>query len=788
MSDPESSAQTARRSARHRFTNHAWPSSAAEGKEADGERQQLMPPAVDLLLAIAALIVTALVLHSNGHQPPDWNPLSVLALVLVPITIRYGMAIDARVGTFRISMAPALLFAEVVDGPLTLLPFWSVVAFASHVMFFGSRRGCGRASGEVLSATAMLLVAAKVDWGLWPLDRTIVATLVYLVMTLAIEVVRGGPGSVRRAITGVRNSEVLLFLAAMPAVAGLVALLREAWVASPHFATGFSAGSCLVILAVAQILAARLQVHVRAVETLSRAAAAMPWPSQQIDALAIGFAAEAVRGASVRVQSTPGRPHELCVPLHDHGHLVVTRLRGDQAFNRADQHLLTAIGTMADTSRVQAVQQALLQHRATTDALTGLNTYADLRQRLEVRGADRSDSNQLVVAFIDLDGFKQLNSTIGHLDTDQVLAGLGQRLRQLPRSVDACRFGGDEFVLVEEMDNDDMAVQQFVAAIRRAIEEPLTIADQIVQVQASIGTASSQQVDEDLDEVVRRAEQRMRASKRDRRTPLLRSRERVLEELLGPDGFSVVYQPLVAVQTGEIQGVEALIRVADKTFGQLSPLLVVDAAIRVDLIDDLTRKLLHKAAPVSARLNEQLGRRTLLTINVEFGQLRENNDLITDVLTVIQEQNVDISLELSERAFDGWRDEHSRLARMLQAAGVSLTIDDFGAGYATFALLNQWDWDLVKIDKSLVSGANPAERRLLTHVASMLDDLGKATIAEGIETYDQFELVSQLGIEWVQGWWVAQPLTDRELLELARQTPRLPVHERSAPVTVERSH
>ncbi|TIC85813.1 bifunctional diguanylate cyclase/phosphodiesterase [Nocardioides sp. GY 10113] len=724
-----------------------------------------------LLLALNALLLT-IVLH--GWALPEWTPIGAIALAIVPVLIRFGMAIETPAGTLRVSYAPALLFAYPISGPPTYFLLWSLVVLTSCATFFG-RRGVGRGSAEVLGGLAMLLAAQHVETALWPVDQVLVANTVFAAVIVALEMLRVGTVDLRGTLLGVRGGDVSAVFGVFVLASTMVVLLRQAYGDSSGVTAASTAGASLLLFVMAQILLTRLQAQARGVGVLSTAAAAMPWPADQVEQMLLDYADGAGRAVRVELSDAPGAPHQMTVAVPALGYLVVTRSRGDHPFTKADRRLIVALARMADASRTHGQQEQQLRHQATTDELTGLKTFAHFRTRLDALAPERAAGRPVTFVFADLDGFKQLNSSLGHLEADRVLAGVGQRLRQLPADIQCCRFGGDEFVFVSTSAGDELAVQSLVGRIRTAIEQPLAVGEQLVQVCASLGVATSRRAEESLDTALRQAELRMRTAKRDRTGPRTKARADLMRDLLGPDGFTVVYQPVVSVQTGDLYAVEALLRVADKTFGQLSPLLVVDSALRDDLLDQLTEAILRRAAPVVAQASTTIGGPVALTLNLEFGQLREDNPLMGALIEVAREHDVRIVLELSERAFSGWTAEHAALANRLHAAGVSLAIDDFGAGYATFALLNQWPWEMVKIDRTLVADHAPADRRLLTHVTSLLDDLGLPVVAEGIETGEQMRLVDHLGVAWAQGWWISAPLTAEALLAAIEAAPRFSI-------------
>lgn len=727
------------------------------------------PPALDLALLAGALAVIAGTAWVHDGRTPEWNPFSVVALACVPVLIRFGMVVESATGMLRASTAPAILFAYDLREPQLFLPCWAIVVLASHVAFFGGRRGIGRGSVEVLAGAAMVGVAHRVDVGLWPLDRVVSATVAFCVTVVVLELLRSG-GAPGRLFDGVRRSDVLLVVGGLFLACVVVVMLRTAYNDTPKVVTGLLGAGCLAAFVTAQILMARLQANVRGVEALSAAGQAMPWPGPQIDALLVRFVRAAVRAGDVRILPEPAAgPGVLSVPLEGGTHLVVERTRGDLPFNRSEAGLLRSLAGLASTARTQAVQQSQLLRQATTDDLTGLPTYAQFRLKVEPRGHGRSAERRMVVIFLDLDGFTGLTARIGHLDSDLVLRELGERLRtRLPPGVEVCRFGSDEFVVLGTFP-DDVSAQRLERSLRAMVEEPMAVGDQILQVTASLGVATSHSRLESIDSVIRRAEARMREAKSGRRRPKSEQQAEVIQRLLDEQGFEVVLHPLVATGTGELEGVEALLRSEDEVFGRLSPLVVVDSAERADLLDEMTETVARQAIDAVRRIDTLLGRQHLLTVNVEFSQLRRDSPLLQTLVDLVAEHHVSLALEVSERAFDGWTDEIDEIAQWLRRAGISLAIDDFGAGYSTYALLNHWSWDLVKLDRSLVVGDRPAQRRLLAHVSYLLRDLGFAMVAEGIEDEQQWDFVEELGIEWIQGWVICRPMRPDELLERLRQ-------------------
>lgn len=732
------------------------------------------PHWVDLtLFAVASAVVLGLVLTHLDHRV-DWSPLSVFALASVPLLIRFGMVVESTAGTLRVSTAPAALFVYALDESLVFVPWWSAVVLLSHLTFFGIQRGTGRGGAEVLGGVGMVWAAREVDLGLWPLDRALVATVVYALIVIGLELIRGGVHRPGRILDGVRREHAALVFGVLFLACTVVAMLRAAYNDTLLAVTSLLGAGCLLAFVAAQVLLARLQAQARGEQALTGAAQAMPWPAGQIDDMLVRFVTTAVRVRSARVQPEAGAPHQVSLPLEDRGHLVLERAQGDLPFSRSERRLLRSLAGLADTSRQQALQREHLRYQATTDELTGLHTHAHFRFRVEQRIAPLREHLAITVVFLDLDGFKLLNSTIGHLDSNVVLETLGERFRtRLPTGLEMCRFAGDEFIFLATHPPGEPP-ESLVTRIRGLAEEPMSVAERVVQVKATLGMATSVDRRDPLDAVLRRAEAEMREAKSSRRAPQTAHRGEVVARLLEDSACAVVLQPMVDTTTGEIAGVEALLRVADRTFGSLSPLLVVDAAQRSDLLDDLTEVVARDAIAAARRIDALLDRTVTMAVNIELEQLRDDNPLLDVVIELAGESGVSLALEVSERSVEPWTDEHRRAAERLRAAGISLMLDDFGAGYATFARLNEWHWDLVKIDRDIVAATTTPQRRLLAHVCELLHDLQFNVLAEGIEDDAQWDFAAELGVDWIQGWAASRPLDVEVLLDQLRVDPHFP--------------
>lgn len=510
------------------------------------------------------------------------------------------------------------------------------------------------------------------------------------------------------------------------------------------------------------------------IDVLSEAAIAMPWPEAEIEQRLRDWALRAVP-SDIAIDYVPAPPPDLCVPFGDKRYLVARRAFGATPFTDQDLRLLNALTTMAATSVQHAHREARLRRQALTDDLTGLWNHGFFHELFETANRSRESSEHIGVLFLDVDRFKQLNEHLGHLDADDVLREIAQRLSAaLPSNSIVARMGGDEFAVVVRDVRDPEQLARVVDGIHGAVRAPMPVRKRLLTIEVSVGSAYSQSPDDDPDVLLRSAERAMRRNKRARptATPLRWYDERtMLREMLDQQLVEVAYQPIVGATDRTIRGVEALVRGRHLEFGPVSPLMLVGSASRLRLLDELTEIVIQQAIETAAMISDQAEREIELSVNIEFEQLRRDSRLLESLPDRLQNTGVHLVLEVSERQVGNFSSAHELVAGELRDAGIELAIDDFGAGFSTFTLLNSWTWHWVKIDQSLVSGG-PAlsghdtkqQRKLLGHVAHMLGDLELISVAEGVETQEQLDVVRSLGVDLTQGVYLAPPQSSEELL------------------------
>ena len=723
----------------------------------------------DALMAIAAVaLVAAGFWQWAVHGPPDWQPDSVLALLAVPLLTRYGITVSRDAQANVIGLTAAVLFSGDLEVPSQIFPVWGVLVLVSAVLFKGGLRyGLPRGTDEVVAGWALVTVAPLVDVGLRPFDQVLVALAAYLVVLAFVFWMRrrlSGQAEPQRALD--RRATVLALLGLYLSSVFIAALSRN--YADPSAGAG---GAEVAVMGLALVLAALIgysvsQQLLRGIGVLSEAATSLPWPADENDRLVRRFAGRAIRSAEAEIGPEPGPTGTLSAPVDAVRYVVLRRTPGDRPFSGADQRLLDAVASMASVSRSVDLREAGLRLRSITDALTGLWNYPMFMELAEQAVRERADDEVLAMLFVDLDRFKQLNEEIGHFDADQVLREIAQRLQDgVPPTAAVARFAGDEFaLLLRGVDRETLAHD--VQGLVEAVTVPIAVAGRLLTVHVSVGVGLCESRSESVEEVMRVAEEHMREAKRvGREATASRSEKDLVDAVLGGDRTRVAFQPILDVRSGELWGVEALLRATDPELGEVSPLVLVSSAARQQALDVLTARVGTAAIEAMEALRAVVATPLVLTVNLEFEQFRIDNPVLDELARLLAEHGVELTLELSERSYGRWTSQHDLLAERLKARGIKLAIDDFGAGYATFGLLNQWGWDLVKIDKSLATARDEQSVLLFTNVVRTLRELELTTVAEGIETPAQLEAARRAGVSLVQGHLVSEPVPMDVLLE-----------------------
>jgi diguanylate cyclase (GGDEF)-like protein/PAS domain S-box-containing protein len=447
----------------------------------------------------------------------------------------------------------------------------------------------------------------------------------------------------------------------------------------------------------------------------------------------------------------------------------------------------TFILTVRDITARKASEE-LIRFRATHDALTGLPNRALFDDRLAAALKPGARRGELVaVLFLDLDRFKIINDTLGHSIGDALLVALSQRLRASIRDEDTvARMGGDEFIFIlRGLQNAEDAVRS-AQKVLDAIRPPLYINGHELYVTASVGIGLSPSDGIEPDQLLKCADIALyRAKERGRNrlqlyNPTLNIRvfgqmvlEKHLRHALEQGQFRLVYQPQIALDSGQVVGVEALIRWRHPELGLVSPGEFVPLAEENGMIEPLglwvlrTACLQHRAWRAARlpglRLAVNMSARQFQRLGFE-GRIRE----------VLAETDMDarwLELELTESVLMQQGDGTASLLAHLSELGISLALDDFGTGYSSLSRLKRFPISRIKIDRSFICDISTSEgdAALARAVIAMAHGLGLEVVAEGIESLEQLAMLRRYGCDEGQGYFLGRPVVPAEVPALLRR-------------------
>ncbi len=445
----------------------------------------------------------------------------------------------------------------------------------------------------------------------------------------------------------------------------------------------------------------------------------------------------------------------------------------------SDGEVLRCVGTLSDVTDSKNAEERLL-HDAVRDNLTGLPNRPLFIDRLKnmMRLAENDDRMRPSVLIIDIDGFSKINEQFGLPVGDSILLTVARRLSNVLKPMDSLsRLSADQFalMLVSETEPDEIAV--FAESVQQALKNPISFSDQEILLTASIGIVSWSREQTRAKDMMADAEIAKFQAKRyggDRIEPFrpafrsdhsgLVHLEADLRRALDRNEITIVYQPVMALETKTIAGFEALIRWEHPKRGLISPIEFIPIAERTGLIIPLGLHVLNTAAKTLAEWQQRLGDAPVfISVNVSSRQLLRH-DLINDVKMVVSKFQLlpgTLKLELTESLVMENPEAMTKMLRRIKLLGVGLSLDDFGTGYSSLSYLMKFPFDTLKIDKSFVQPSPHAGRPvILRSIIAMAHDLGLHVVAEGAETETDVLDLYQLGCEYAQGYIFGQPMQE----------------------------
>jgi len=418
----------------------------------------------------------------------------------------------------------------------------------------------------------------------------------------------------------------------------------------------------------------------------------------------------------------------------------------------------------------------------TLTALPNRTYFGELAtEDLETRRFAGAQARLVSLMIIDIDDFKHVNDTFGHIVGDELLMQVANRLRQtLPAEAVLARLGGDEFVIYRGTVGDVAEAEADAAGILAAFATPFGLEGLTLSVTVSLGLATSAIAAETLDDLMTKADLALYSAKGDgkARSQLFHAQMDIdyhyrqqlkadLREAVQEGGLALSFQPLLDIATRKVVTCEALARWNHPELGVIPPSTFIPLAEEMGLISDITAWVITHATAQCGQWPGDVG----VAVNISARDFRGSNlgKLVEDALARSGLDPARLEIEVTETAVIEEREIAHRVLSDLAAKGIAIALDDFGTGYSSLSYLNALPFTKLKIDRSFVAdiASNPRSLRLLANVARLGRDLDLTVIAEGVETEEQLNtMLAHTEIQQVQGYFFSRPLPERDIGEL----------------------
>lgn len=449
--------------------------------------------------------------------------------------------------------------------------------------------------------------------------------------------------------------------------------------------------------------------------------------------------------------------------------------------------LLAAIQTLEDITERKRYEEQL-EYQANHDGLTNLPNNNLLTDRIRQALLISLRSNQQVAVFlIDLDNFKFINDSLGHDIGDLLLKIVAERLTGCVRSGDTvARQGGDEFVIMVSGPDVSSQAIQIAGKILETLALPIRIQDHELFVTCSIGISISPRDGEDVQTLIKHADAAMYRAKEQGRntfrffTSEMNSRsmarvsmEKHLRRALENNEFLVHYQPKVSLHSGQVTGLEALVRWQSPELGMISPDKFIYLAEETGLIEPIGEWVLRTACRQTKTWQDAGFAPLTVAVNLSARQLRQHNIAVI-IETALKETRLDpsfLEIEITESMVMHDVEKVTAILNEIKGIGIALAMDDFGTGYSSLSYLKRFPFDKLKIDKSFVRDitCDPHNAAIARAIIAMAHSLHLKVVAEGVETEGQFNYLRSHGCDEMQGFYVSRPIPVLELEHLLRQ-------------------
>jgi diguanylate cyclase (GGDEF)-like protein len=553
-------------------------------------------------------------------------------------------------------------------------------------------------------------------------------------------------------------------------------------VAKPHLATADDTALLGALPIAAAVIGRKpdglltvLAHNSRFVDAVERSSCVSPhWDSA--DCLKAGAIAELLK----EFFSNPLSPGEL--DLKDGEGAAASYLRIKLApLPKGDGTMPRCLMSVVDRT-VEIQSERTLRGEMLRDSLTGLPNRLAFTEQLEKTGEEVAGDVEHAVLVVDLLRFSRINESMGSLAGDELLITFARRLMSALRGGDVlARTGGNEFGVLVALRRGIEDALTAASRIQEVMSAPFRLSDMEIKVECAIGLAMMHG-GQDSEELFRNAQFAVKQAKQTSRPQIYEPKEAILarrrfsietelRRALDKDQLKLFYQPLIDLKSGEVAGFEALARWSHEDRGEISPTEFIPVAEESGLILQLGRWAMDKAAQTLADWDRAAGEKLPLYVGVNLSAIQVARDNIADVVaSALRSSGLDgnrLSLELTESSIVQDPARATRVFEALKALDATVAMDDFGTGYSSLAYLQRLPIDVLKIDRSFVSGmmVDPDSVAIVRAVLSLADALGMSTTAEGIETIELATTLAALGCASGQGYYFAKPLEPEAALD-----------------------
>jgi diguanylate cyclase (GGDEF)-like protein/PAS domain S-box-containing protein len=462
------------------------------------------------------------------------------------------------------------------------------------------------------------------------------------------------------------------------------------------------------------------------------------------------------------------------------------------AVRNGDNSAYRMVGAQTDTTQRKLAEEQLI-HDALYDPLTGLPNRTLFLDRLghRIDYARRRKDPLFAVLFLDLDRFKVVNDSLGHLHGDELLVQMARRLEQSVRPSDTiARLGGDEFAILLEEVSDVSGAVHVAERIQAALKVPVRLGGQELVPSASIGIALSQSGYEKAEDVLRDADTAMyraKSSGRARhevfdhamhaRAVELLQLESELRRAIDHQEFQVMYMPIVSLGEGRISGFEALVRWKHPERGIVPPFEFIGVAEDAGLIIAIDRLVLRQACRQLKEWQERFEMPALtVSVNLSGKQFR-HDDLVDQIQWAVKDSGLNgpsLAVEITENVLIESTDAARSMLGRLRQMGIQIYLDDFGTGYSSLSYLQRFPIDTVKIDRSFTGriGGKKEGQEIIRAIVALAQNLGLKVVAEGVETTGQLAILRALKSGYGQGYLFGKPMPAEEAAVFLAEEPR----------------